>query len=275
MATYAIGDVQGCRSSLDRLLDTIHFSPSRDRIRVLGDLVNRGPDSAGVLRRLRTLGPAASAVLGNHDLRFLAYAEGCVPARRKDTFLDIARAPDRNDLIHWLSGQPLIHQEGPFLMVHAGLLPQWTVPEAIGLAREVEDALRGQARRALLRRLHRDECPQWKQARGGLERLQVIASVLTRIRACTAEGDVAWPFTGPLASVPEGFHPWFEAPGRKSQEAIIVCGHWAALGLHRRSTVVALDSGCVWGRKLTAFRLDDGAIFQVSCAKARAQEAGA
>ncbi len=267
MATYAIGDVQGCLSSLERLLDEIHFSPGRDRIWLLGDLVSRGADSAGVLRRLQTLGSAAAAVLGNHDLRFLAYAEGCVPARPKDTFLDIVRAPDRDELIHWLSRQPLIHQEGRFLMVHAGLLPQWTVPKAIGLAREVEDALRGQARRDLLSLLHSAESPQWDHAPGGFERLQVIVSVLTRIRICTADGIVAWPFTGPPASAPPGFHPWFEVPGRKSQDAVIVCGHWAALGLRRTGSVVALDTGCVWGRALTAFRLEDGAVFQVSCAE--------
>lgn len=250
---------------MERLLDAIHFSPARDRIWLLGDLVNRGPNSAGVLRRVATLGPAAAAVLGNHDLRFLAYAEGCVPARRKDTFLDIARASDRDELIHWLSRQPLLHQEAGFLMVHAGLLPQWTVPEAVGFAREVEDALRGAARRDLLQLLHSGDCPQWDHASGGLERLQVIASVLTRIRVCTAEGFVAWPFTGPPASAPKGFHPWFEAPGRRSSEAFVICGHWAALGLAYRRNVVALDSGCVWGRALTAFRLEDGAVFQVSC----------
>ncbi len=265
MATYAIGDVQGCLSSLYRLLDVIRFSPARDRIWLLGDLVNRGQESAGVLRRLATLGPAAAAVLGNHDLRFLAYAEGCAPARPRDTFLDIARAPDRDELVHWLSRQPLIHQEAGFLMVHAGLLPQWTVPEAVGFAREVEDALRGEARRDLLHLLHAGDCPQWEHARGGLERLQVIASVLTRIRICTAEGFVAWTFTGPPAAAPKGFHPWFEAPGRHSRATVIICGHWAALGLQRMETVVALDSGCVWGRELTAFRLEDGAVFQVPC----------
>ncbi len=267
MATYAIGDVQGCGVALSNLLTAIGFSPERDRLWFVGDLVNKGPDSLGVLRRVKSLGPAALLVLGNHDLRFLSLAEGCVRPPQKHALQELLNAPDRDELVQWLIRQPLLHQEGRFLLVHAGLLPQWTVPDAVGLAQEFECALRSHARVDLLSRLYTSNCPQWSGQSRGVERLKVIANVMTRMRICTADGVVAWNFKGPVTQVPRGHYPWFDAPGRQNTEVRIVCGHWAALGLRCREDLIALDTGCAWGRHLSAFRLEDGAIFQVSCVK--------
>lgn len=265
MATYAIGDVQGCGTSLQQLLAQIRFTPTRDRLWFVGDLVNRGPDSLGVLRYVKGLGPAAMTVLGNHDLFLLAAAAGIVAPRAMDTIQPILAAPDCDELLSWLRRQPLLYREGPFAMVHAGLLPQWTVEQAEGLAREVETVLGGPDYQELLRASFESPSVQWSDDLTGLPRLAALAHVFTRLRTCTEDGIMNSSYNGPLDHTPPGFLPWFHIPARRSTEATIICGHWAALGLYLRDGILALDSGCVWGKQLTAIRLEDREVFQVPC----------
>jgi bis(5'-nucleosyl)-tetraphosphatase (symmetrical) len=267
MATYAIGDVQGCFSALERLVEQIAFDPARDRLWFVGDLVNRGPESARVLRYVKDLTDAATTVLGNHDLFLIAAGSGLVSLRPKDTIGDVLAATDRDELIAWLRHQKLLHRSGPFSLVHAGLLPQWTVEEAALLASEVEAALRGPDFLTLLRRLYPASGLQWAAPLQGTTRLAAVATVLTRLRTCSSTGLMEHDYSGPPAGSPAGFLPWFDIPGRQSQTTTIVCGHWAALGLHLTDNILALDSGCVWGRKLTAVRLEDRAVFQTACGK--------
>lgn len=265
MAIYAIGDIQGCSASFRQLLDRIAFTPSSDRLWLVGDLVNRGPDSLGTLRLIKNLGLSVRLVLGNHDLYLLATAEGVTTLRPKDTIRDILSASDRADLIGWLRRQPLHYREGSFLMVHAGILPQWTIEEATALAHEVETVLRGPEYRAFLQALFHGPAQQWSPSLKGLERLVSIARVLTRLRTCTLAGEMS-SFSGPPNEAPAGFTPWFRIPGRRNTGATIITGHWAALGLHMEPNLLAIDSGCVWGKKLTAVRLEDCSVFQVDCA---------
>jgi bis(5'-nucleosyl)-tetraphosphatase (symmetrical) len=265
MATYAIGDIQGCFNSLRHLLDRISFQPHADRLWLVGDLVNRGPGSLGVLRYLKQLGQAVQVVIGNHDLFLLAVAEGIVPLRPKDTIQDVLAAPDRSELVAWLRQQPLHHREGDYLMVHAGLLPQWTVLDAVQCAKEVETVLSGPDYRSLLQHLFHGPTPQWTQSLTEMDRLTTITRVLTRIRTCTPDGALS-NFSGPPENTPAGFTPWFSIPGRRSTDATIITGHWAALGLRLENNHLALDSGCVWGRQLTAVRLEDRTVFQVEYA---------
>ncbi|MCI0426661.1 MAG: symmetrical bis(5'-nucleosyl)-tetraphosphatase [Nitrospiraceae bacterium] len=266
MTTYAIGDVQGCSTQLNQLVDRINFDPTTDRLWFVGDLVNRGSDSLEVLRYIKQLGPAAQIVLGNHDLFLLAVAEDIVPLRRKDTIQDVLAAEDRAELTDWLRRQPLHYLERSFFMVHAGLLPQWTIDEAVNLAREVEAVLSGPNYRTVLEALFRGLSPRWDPALTGDERLASITRVLTRLRTCTPAGDLSG-FSGPPEQTPAGFLPWFRHPHRRQPDTAIVCGHWAALGLHVEPTLMAIDTGCVWGRQLTAIRLDDRQIFQVDGVK--------
>jgi bis(5'-nucleosyl)-tetraphosphatase (symmetrical) len=265
MATYAIGDVQGCFSALTTLLEQIRFDPAGDRLWFVGDLVNRGPDSVSVLRHVKGLGKAAVTVLGNHDLHLLAVANGCRPARSKDTFHDVLDAPDRDELLAWLRNQPLMYRENNFLLVHAGLLPQWTVSQAETFARDAEQALRSKDYRDLLWSLYQDRPRRWSQKLTGMSRLTLITKILTRLRVCSATGRIDWAFTGPPDQAPDGYLPWFDFPNRGSAEATVVCGHWAAMGLQVRDNLLALDGGCVWGRQLVAVRLEDRQVFQVSC----------
>ena len=262
MATYAIGDVQGCLGSLQRLVSHIHFNPQIDHLWFVGDLVNRGPHSLGVLRYVKGLGRAARTVLGNHDLFLLAAARQLVSLRPKDTIGDVLEAEDQEGLIDWLRHQPLHVREGPFFMVHAGLLPQWTVDEAAVLAREVEIALASPDHRQFLHRLFHGSVSHWDSTLNGLERLVAITRVLTRLRTCTAQGMMS-PFSGPPDQAPHGYHPWFQLPHNRGSDPIVIGGHWAALGLHFGERVWMIDSGCVWGRQLTAVRLEDRAVFQV------------
>lgn len=269
MATYAIGDVQGCFSSLIQLTKTIQFNPQQDRLWFVGDLVNRGPDSLNVLRYIRKLGSAAIAVLGNHDLFLLAVAAGLTPLRPSDTLTPILEAPDAPGLMTWLRQQPLLYREGDVLLVHAGLLPGWTVEQAEELAGEAHTAMRGDQCLPTLRALHPSGALQWHPTLTGPVRLATIIKVLTRLRACSSEGIMESSFSGPPDRTPEGFQPWFDVPGRRSANTTIVCGHWAAMGLRLTPNVLALDSGCVYGRQLTAVRLEDRKVFQVRCEETR------
>jgi len=282
MALYLIGDIQGCDSALARLLTQIDFSPSRDRLYVLGDLVNRGPDSAGVLRRLRALQGAAHCLLGNHDLHLMAVAQGLRKAHRKDTLDGVLHAPDRQDLLNWLRQQSLalqVHQHGvTVLMVHAGVLPAWTCEKTMALAQEVQAVLRGPDYADFLAHMYSNLPDQWDEGLQGHERLRLIVNALTRIRFCDAQGRMEFDTKAGLAATPEGFTPWFDAPGRLTAGDTVAFGHWSTLGWLGRSDVLSLDSGCVWGGCLSALRLDapDGqgrlhhTLLQVPCDQAQA-----
>jgi bis(5'-nucleosyl)-tetraphosphatase (symmetrical) len=265
MATYAIGDVQACLEPLERLLGEIGFSRSRDRLWFVGDLVNRGPDSAAVVRLVRDLGDRAVVVQGNHDLHLLALAAGHAKRREDDTFDDLLAAPDRDELLDWLRFRPMLHVDDEYAMVHAGLLPAWSTAKAEELAAEVEAELRSRRYRLFLAELYGSKPDAWDEALRGMERLRVIVNAMTRMRFCTAGGVMDFRVKGEVEKAPPGFMPWFEVPGRKSRDATIVCGHWSALGLRLTPDLLALDTGCVWGGALTAIRLEDRRLFQAPC----------
>ncbi len=275
MSTYAIGDVQGCFEELGQLLDALAFDRRKDRLWLVGDLVNRGPQSLAVLRFVRDLGSAAVTVLGNHDLHLLTYAAGLAKPRPDDTLDEVLAAPDRAELIEWLRGLPMIHVEREHVLVHAGLLPQWSVQQAQGLGREVEAALRGPRHREFLTRLYGGKPDRWDDALRGADRLRVIVNAMTRMRFCTEDGVMEFQTKGEAAEAPPGYTPWFDVPGRRSADHTVVCGHWSALGLRVAPRLLALDSGCVWGGRLTAVRLEDRAITQVECRAWAASESGA
>ena len=267
MATFAIGDIQGCHDSLCRLLDACAFDPARDRLWLVGDLVNRGPQSLATLRLIKSLGDAALTVLGNHDLYLLMVAEGGARFRaRDDTLQAILDAPDRDELLGWLRRQPLCHVEGEYCMVHAGLLPQWTAARARELAREVEDALQGAQFAEFMQQLWGSEPAAWSDDLTGWARLRVIVNAMTRMRFCTAEGVMEFKTKGETAHAPTGYLPWFDAPQRRSADSVLVVGHWSALGLKLTPNLLALDSGCLWGGQLSALRLEDRRLFQVDSA---------
>lgn len=261
MATYAIGDVQGCNDELQALLSRLKFDRARDRLWFVGDLVNRGPDSLGTLRFVRSLGDAAVVVLGNHDLHLLCVAGGHANRRDDDTLDELLAAPDAPGLLEWLRGRPLLHSAQGYLMVHAGLLPQWSVRTALALAREVQDALRAPAYSEFLARLYGGTPLAWHDGLLAWDRLRVIVNAMTRLRFCNGAGEMDLRAKGALA--PDGFRPWFEL--RPAGDPPIICGHWSALGLKLNEKLAALDSGCVWGGSLTALRLEDRALFQVPC----------
>jgi bis(5'-nucleosyl)-tetraphosphatase (symmetrical) len=265
MATYVIGDIQGCFEALQRLLQQIAFDPARDRLWLVGDLVNRGPQSLDVLRWAVALDERLTVVLGNHDLHLLAVAEGFVPLHHQDTLQDVLEAPDRDELLVWLRHRPLVHFDEGWLMVHAGLLPQWTVEQALSLGREVEAALRGPDYRHFLAHMYGNEPRQWRDDLTGMARLRVITNAMTRLRFCTPDGIMEFAHKGPPSRRPEGYAPWYEVPGRKSRGTPIVFGHWSAQGLATSPEYCALDTGCLWGGALSALRLSDRALFQVSC----------
>ena len=269
MATYAIGDVQGCAEALFSLLERIEFDRERDRLWFAGDLVNRGPQSLAVLRFVHGLGECAVTVLGNHDLHLLAAAAGARKPRTKDTFDDVLNAPDREALLGWLRTRPLLHYDeaSGYAMVHAGLPPQWTLEEAETLAREVEAALRGAEAADLLHYMYGDEPRRWSPALTGPARLRFVVNALTRLRYVTPDGELEFSHAGPPGTQARGLVPWFEAPGRRSQGTRIVFGHWATLQVHApvdpRHRVHHVDTGCVWGGSLSALRLEDERRFSV------------
>jgi bis(5'-nucleosyl)-tetraphosphatase (symmetrical) len=269
MATYAIGDVQGCYDELRRLLDHAGFDATRDRLWFVGDLVNRGAQSLETLRFVRALGERAITVLGNHDLHLLARAYGLAKPRADDTLEDVLAAADRDALLDWLRSLPLLHVERDLVMVHAGLLPQWSLAKARMLAGEVESALRGDRYRDFFANLYGSEPARWDDSLVGPDRLRVIVNAMTRLRFCTAEGVMDFHAKGETDAAPPGFMPWFDVPSRASRSHTVVCGHWSALGLRVRADLLALDSGCVWGGALSALRLEDRQVFQVDCATER------
>ena len=267
MATYAVGDIQGCFDSFMRLLERCAFDPKHDRLWLVGDLVNRGPRSLETLRFVRDLGPTAVAVLGNHDLSLLMAAEGFGKRGKGDTFDEILAAPDRDELLGWLRHRPLCHVENQYRMVHAGLLPQWTASEARSLAAEVEAALTAADWRESMSQMWGSEPASWRNELEGWPRLRVIVNAMTRMRFCSPDGAMDFRFKGEVAKAPAGCMPWFQVPGRRSADAVLVTGHWSALGLKVTTNLMALDSGCLWGGSLSAIRFEDRAIFQVDCSK--------
>jgi bis(5'-nucleosyl)-tetraphosphatase (symmetrical) len=266
MATYAIGDVQGSFDELQALLGAFGFDRAKDSLWFVGDLVNRGPASLATLRFVRDLGDRALSVLGNHDLHLLALAQGSVKAREDDTLGEVIAAPDRDDLLDWLRHRPMAHVAASYVLVHAGLLPQWDITTAKALAGEVEAELRGPGHKEFLAQLYGSLPDRWNDKLRGIDRLRVIVNAMTRLRFCTPEGVMEFNTKGETAKAPPGYLPWFEVPGRKSADHSLVCGHWSALGLHIAPNLLALDSGCVWGGKLSAVRLEDRRLYQVSCA---------
>lgn len=265
MPTYVIGDVQGCSHELKALVELVGFDPACDRLWFVGDLVNRGPDSAGVLRFVKSLGESALTVLGNHDLHLLMVADGMERQHRSDTIHDVLRAPDREELIAWLRLRPIFHKEDNTVLVHAGLLPQWSVEKASGLAAEVEEALRGPDRIDLMANMYGNKPHEWSDDLSGHARFRVIINAMTRMRFCTPDGSMEFSHKGGLDKTPEGYLPWFEAPDPAWAGSSIVFGHWSALGFMMRENLVALDTGCLWGGALTAVRLEDRRVFQVPC----------
>lgn len=263
MAVYAIGDIQGCDDEFAQLLATLDFSPSRDTLWLVGDLVNRGPRSLEVLRRVKALGPAAITVLGNHDLHLLALAlSPQEPLKAKDTLQQILGAPDRDELIEWLRQQPMLHHDAKlgYTMVHAGLPPQWDLATAQACARELETVLRDKRRcRELFAHMYGDKPNHWSDDLRGTDRLRFITNCLTRLRYCHADGRLELKFKGEVKDAPQDLMPWFKVPGRRSRDMRIICGHWSALGFHDADGVLAIDTGCVWGEKLCAVRLDQPA----------------
>ena len=273
MAIYLIGDIQGCDAPLQRLLDTLDFSPSRDTVYLLGDLVNRGPASAQVLRRLMGYGDAARCLLGNHDLHLLAAAHGIRPAHRQDTLQGILEAPDRPALLDWIRHQRLAILERlqgqEILMVHAGVLPGWSAEQTLALASEVEAVLRGPELVAFLGQMYGNTPAQWSDDLQGADRLRVIVNALTRLRFCSADGQMEFESKEGAGGAPAGYMPWFDVPGRRTASTTVAFGHWSTLGWLDRSDVLSLDTGCVWGGCLSALKLGntaaDNQLIQVRC----------
>jgi len=259
MATYAIGDVQGCYDELQALLARIGFDQGRDRLWFVGDLVNRGPKSLEVLRFVKALGTRAIAALGNHDLHLVAQHEGFEKKRKDDTFTDVLGAPDAKELVDWLRTRPMMHAEGNWAMVHAGLLPAWSVSRALSLGKEVENALRAKTYREFLANMYGSKPERWDDSLAGWDRLRVIVNAMTRMRFCTAGGVMEFKETS--KTPPAGFLPWYET--RKEPEPKIVFGHWSTAGLQLTHRIAGLDTGCVWGGPLTALRLEDRWLVQV------------
>lgn len=277
MALYLIGDVQGCDAPLARLLAQIGFSASRDRLVLLGDLVNRGPESAAVLRRLMALEGAATCLLGNHDLSLLAVAHGVRAPKPDDTMASVLDAPDREALLGWLRQQRLAWQEQGVLMVHGGVLPAWDAAQVLSLAGEVETVLRGRDVADFLPRMYGNEPARWDDALQGADRLRVIVNALTRLRFCAPDGTMHLKAAGRPDQAPPGTMPWFDVPGRRTAGTPVAFGHWSQLGLLLRDDVIALDTGCVWGGCLSALRLGEGGareVIQVRCEQAQAPGAG-
>jgi len=265
MSTYAIGDIQGCYDELVALLERIAYEPRRDQLWLVGDLVNRGPRSLDVLRWAIEQGDSVVSVLGNHDLHLLVRAAGVVRPKKTDTLDDVLSAPDRDELLHWLRHRPFAHRRGGWLLVHAGLVPSWDVPTALAQATETEGDMRGDHWRELLgawrHAPHAAWGTAWRRDLDHEERFAFALNAFTRLRLCSVDGRMAMGFKGPPERAPAGLRPWFDLRD-DPPDLTIIFGHWAALGRCIRPGLAGLDSGCIWGRALTAMRLDDGRIFE-------------
>ena len=263
MTTYAIGDIQGCYHAFRALLTRINFDPKYDQLWLVGDLINRGSGSLEVLRWCYQYQDSLRVVLGNHDLHALVVANGIVRPHRGDTFDALFAADDCEILLNWLRHQHLIYYQDSCLMVHAGLLPQWTVKQAIAYAREVEEALQGGNYLDFLRSMYGNEPRRWSESLTGADRLRVLTNAMTRLRVCRADGEMEFTFKGELQDVPDGYMPWFDVPTRATKEIGVIFGHWSALGLRHSANIYALDTGCLWGGQLTAMEIHSKRIFQV------------
>ncbi len=278
MSMYCIGDIQGCDEALGRLLDVIDFSPSRDTLYLLGDLVNRGPASLQVLRRCIALGDAVRPLLGNHDLHLLTAAHGLRAPGKRDTLQDILQAPDRAQLLDWLRRQPLarLHTTAGgerLLMVHAGVLPAWSVEQTLALAAEVEAVLRSDALVDFLAKMYGNTPAAWSDELQGADRLRVVVNALTRMRFCTPDGQMDFESSASASDASAGLLPWYDAPGRRTADTPIAFGHWSTQGLVARHDLIGLDTGCVWGGCLSAMRfgaaLAERELIQVHCEQAQ------
>jgi len=271
MSTYAIGDIQGCHTELQHLLEHINFDPAGDTLWFVGDLVNRGPDSLAVLRFVKSLGDRAISVLGNHDLHTLAVAHGHLKYHRNDNIDDVLRAEDCDDLMHWLRHLPLLHHDAEldFTMLHAGLPPQWDLATARSCAGEVEAVLQGPDYVHFLENMYGNEPDCWDESLDGIERLRFITNCFSRLRYCNPQGKLALEEKGKPGKQPPGLLPWFDVPGRKSIDTRIVFGHWSTLGTVESDTVYAIDTGCLWGGTLTALQLENCQTFTIDCQGAR------
>ncbi len=266
MTTYAIGDIQGCFHSFQSLLKKIQFNSAQDKLWFVGDLVNRGSGSLSMMRWLFDHQDSVLTVLGNHDLHTLVVSEGFVSPHRSDTIQNLLEAPDAPQLLNWLRQQRLAHFEHGYLLVHAGLLAEWTVTDAVALSMEVEDALQSDdVYLEFLKHMYGNQPASWSDDLSGWDRLRVVTNAMTRMRICTAKHEMEFKFKGELSNVPTGYVPWFKASQRASANTPVIFGHWSALGLYQADNVFALDTGCLWGGVLTAMRLEDKAIFQVPC----------
>lgn len=275
MATYAIGDIQGCHDDLMRLLDRVGFDPSQDRLWFAGDLVNRGPESLAVLRFVKGLGRHAVSVLGNHDLHLLAVAAGTAKLRKSDTLDEILAAPDRDELLDWLQHRPLLHHDDSlgYTLVHAGLPPQWDLEQAQACAGELQAVLQGPGFLDFFRDMYGDEPSRWHVSLTGMDRLRFIVNCFTRLRFVGPQGELELKTKGAPGSQPHGYLPWYQVPGRKNGGLRILFGHWSTVGeIQAAHNALGLDTGCVWGGRLTALRLDsgEGRRHCVDCAGAQA-----
>ena len=268
MPRYVIGDIQGCMTSLERLLERIDFDRGRDELWLVGDLVNRGPRSLDVLRWARGLGDRATVVLGNHDLHLLARAAGVAPAKKRDTLDEVLAAPNRDALCDWLRARPLVHLEDGFLLVHAGVHREWTAARARALASELEAGLRGPDWRSWIASTV-GTAPKWRDHRSGAERVRAILGYLVRVRMCDDHGDAIGDFDGAPEDGPRGARPWYRLDPLALRDHVAVFGHWAAHGARQGAQWIATDSACVWGGELTAVRLDDRRTYAVPAAESR------
>jgi bis(5'-nucleosyl)-tetraphosphatase (symmetrical) len=262
MARYAIGDIQGCKPALDRLLDAVRFDRSVDELWLVGDLVNRGPRSLDTLRWARAQGDSAITVLGNHDLHLLARAAGTAEAKRRDSIDDVLAAPDRDELIDWLRARPLFHAEEGHAMVHAGLHPRWSIARARVLAGELEAGLRGADWKQWMAQLG-GAPPPWSDSLDGAARVRALLAFFVRVRCCDPDAEPVTDFDGPPEDAPEGAVPWYALPDPAWADHTVIFGHWAAHGLRMGERWIATDAGCVWGHGLTAVRLPDRVVTHV------------
>ena len=263
MATYAIGDIQGCFYAFQKLLKSIDFNPQIDTLWLVGDVINRGANSLDVLRWCYKHSESIQLVLGNHDLHTIVVAHGIRKPNRSDTIQSVIEAPDASLLLNWLRHRPLMVSNDDYVMVHAGLLPQWQISDALSYAKEVESALQSKHYVDFLSHMYGNTPNYWHDNLVGYERLRVIVNTMTRMRVCTLDGALDFSFKGELKDIPNGYLPWFDLPNRASFQQTIIFGHWSALGLQQRENIVALDTGCLWGGKLSAICLETQVITQV------------